>query len=301
MEAVMTPQQPILAIDGTGLLVRCSRAARPRFLVSPDGTPTGALTLFINSLAKKVRDTDPSHVVVAWDGPRATRWRRSQYFGYKAGRNDPWLRSPELHACLEFCERAGIYQLWHEGFEADDVLAAITRAAMNMPGKLTLLCSDDDDLLQLADDCPDHPVKVMGFSSPVRLTAADVTERWGVTPMWLPKLRALSGDVSDGIPGLPGVGPAKALRMLRQGCFAWPLDETVINDPEYRRLAVIWRDIMDLAIPVRPMESVTGAAMFRPFRELARWNPEKGRNALDLLEHHGMDQLAQRLAGGRLW
>lgn len=293
---------PILAVDGTGLLVRCSRAARQRVLTSPDGTPTGALTLFIGSLALKVRTLQPSHLVVAWDGPNATRWRRAQWFGYKRSRLDPWLRSAELHACLEFCQQAGIYVLWHEGFEADDVLAAITRAAMNMPGKPVIIASDDADTHQLADDSLDHPVIIEALGAmPGRTTAQDVRARWGVTPMWLPKLRALSGDPSDGIPGLPGVGPAKALRMLRQGRMAWPLDETVINDPEQRRLAVIWRDIMDLVIPVRPMESVTGAAMFHPFRELARWDPQNSQNALNLLEHHGMAHIAKRLAGGRLW
>ena len=293
---------PILAIDGTGLLVRCSKAARLRVLTSPDGTPTGALTLFINSLALKVRTIKPSHLVVAWDGPNATRWRRGQWFGYKRERQDPWLRSAELHACMEFCQQAGIYMLWHEGFEADDVLAAITRVAMSMTPRPLIITSDDTDLHQLADDSPDHPVVIEGLGAMGEwTTAADVEERWGVTPMWLPKLRALSGDHSDGIPGLPGVGPHKALKMLRQSCFRWPLDETVLSHPDPRRLVVIWRDIMDLAFPVRPMESVAGAAIFHPFQELARWDPDNGQNALNLLEHHGMAQIAKRLAGGRLW
>jgi 5'-3' exonuclease len=293
--------EPILAIDGTGLLVRCSRAARHQRLFSPGGEPTGALMMFINSVARKIRATEPGYVVVAWDGPHATRWRRGMYLGYKAGQPDVCKMGGELDSAMEFLDAAGIYQLSYPGFEADDILAAVTRRAMNMPGILCLVCSDDQDLHQLADDCPDHQVEITGLTRDYRVTAQDVRQQWGVSPVWLPQIRALAGDKSDGIPGLPGVGPVKALKMRQAGGRRWPLPETVLKDPELRSLVVIWKDIMDLVIPVRPVEHEMGIEHLRRLGTLGRWNPDNGQNVLNLLERYGMEQIAQRLQRGGLW
>jgi hypothetical protein len=293
--------EPILAIDGTGLLVRCSRAARHAGLHGPAGEPTGALMMFISSLSRKIRLVQPSHVVVAWDGPDATLWRRGQWLPYKAGTPDVHRLGGELDNAMEFCGAAGIYQLCFHGFEADDVLAAISRAAMNMPEHPLLIASDDQDLHQLADEYPHHSVVITGLTKDHLITEDDVRQQWGTSGWALPRLRALAGDASDNIPGLPGVGPAKALKMMTRAHWSWPPCEVVIKDPEQRRLAVIWRNVMDLVIPVRPLEETTGAEMFRPFRELSRWDPDSGQNALELLDRYGMTQIAQLLRKGGLW
>lgn len=292
-------KHPVLAVDGTGLLVRCSRAAPP--LAAPDGTPTGTLLLFINALARKVRQADPSHIVIAWDGPGAWDWRRSLYPGYKAGRPGTGGNlGAEVLQAVEFCAAAGMFQVQVPGFEADDVLGWVTRAALHLPGKLLLLASDDDDMLQLLSDSEDSLVYLTGLGHDHVITAAGAEAVWGLSPMWLPKIRALAGDSSDGIPGLPGVGPKRALRMLQEGGLRWPLPESIIKDPEQRRLTVIWRDIMDLVIPAHPVEPEMGTICCQ-LGDLTRWDPQAGEDVLHLLERYGMTRIALQLQRGGLW
>lgn len=290
---------PVLLIDGTGLLVRCSRAGRDHALTAPDGTPTAALLMFISSLAKRLRLERPSHAVIAWDGPDARAWRRELYPGYKAGRPDAPASAALLSAqAAEFCSAAGLHQVTAPGFEADDVLAALSRSSADMDDDPppVVICSDDGDMLQLLDERTTR----LSLTSDLRVTAADVEADWGLAPIWLPKLRALCGDSSDNIPGLPGVGPKKALRMMLDGRLIWPLPPSVIPDPEHRKMVVVWRDVMDLVVPIRPPEVTLGHNLFRLADE-ARWEPSDACNVRELLDRYGMVRLVQRLEKGGLW
>jgi DNA polymerase-1 len=284
-----------MAVDGTGLFVRCSRAARRVGLTAPDGAPTGALTLFANSLSSMVRKVQPSHLMIAWDGGNGTAWRRRICPEYKAKRPGLPRDLREFDAVRRFCDAAQIAQWCLDDFEADDLLAAFCRLSWReFPDRQAALCSDDRDVLQLIES---GRVRVLTFGAGgALLDAGYVMASWGVYPEQLPALRALAGDQSDGIPGLPGIGPARALLMLRRAEFSWPLPEEVLPDPVQRAQAQAWHDVMTLQGAEETPEDHDATGIL-DIRQTA-WT--RG-NILPVLEKYGMRSMAKKVNEGTFW
>lgn len=287
-------QPVVLAVDGTGLMVRCSHAGKLRGLSTSSGIPTASLLMFISSLARKIRITRPSYVVIAWDGPHARIWRQELYPGYKAHRPEA-NSGREQGRAIEFCSAAGMCQRMVPGFEADDILAAVQRAFYReLPDHCLVIASDDFDMLQLAAD----GTVITGLRDDTLITHEDV---WGVKPWHLARVRALAGDSSDNIPGLPGVGVVKAVRMLREGGYAWPLPEHVLADAADRAQVAVWREIIDLIDPPRRPEEAVGMDHFS-LKTHARWEPPGSDGKVrDLLVKYELSGLTARLDKGRLW
>jgi DNA polymerase I len=286
----------LMAVDGTGLLVRCSRAAARTGLSAPDGTPTGALTLFAGSLAALVREIQPQYLLVAWDGEASRAWRREICPEYKASRPAfPEKRPIEAVQAREFCDAAGITQWQMDDFEADDLLAAASRLAyQDLPETGVLLCSDDKDILQLAEG---GRVWVRTLGKDGSLNDADTVELlYGVRPEHLPMLRALAGDPSDGIPGVPGIGPARALQMLRSVSLTWPLLVQLLPDPVTRDHAAAWLKVMTLHSPPEVPEDHDEAGVLNIRK--TEWNPG---NVLPVLEKYGMNRMVERVSKGTFW
>lgn len=279
-----------LAVDGTGLLVRCCRAPRSRDLFASDGTPTGALMMFIASLSRTVKITRPTHLLVAWDGASCLEWRREIYPPYKRGSRGFDIDGPEAAQAVGFLATAGIPQCRIAGFEADDVLAAVVRACP--PGLPFVLASEDADLLQLAGG-PDRRV----FRGYVLWDSIDVLGEWGATHSRLTMLRALAGDRSDGIAGVPQVGPKRAMRMLTAAGFSWPalLDSL---GAESRMTAEACYRVMDLIDPERRPEE---SPLFGNDVINCAWNPPDHAKVLPLLERYELSAIAERSRTGNLW
>jgi DNA polymerase-1 len=285
-----------MAVDGTGLFVRCSRAAARSGMTAPDGSPTGAAVLFTNSLAVLAREIGPTHLVIAWDsGLPGTSWRRRICPEYKAKRPAPPRDLREFDPVREICDAAGITQWAIDDFEADDLLASAYRlSSLRLPGHCVVFCSDDRDVLQLIEPGRTY-VRTFGKDG-MFLDAQTVMAEWGVYPENLPALRALAGDPSDGIPGLPGIGPARALRMLANYRFCWPLPTEAIPEPGQRALVQAWHDVMTLhGAPERPEEHDDTGML-----DIARTAWTRG-NILPVLERYGMRAMAERWKKGPFW
>jgi DNA polymerase I len=284
-------ENALLAVDGTGLLVRCCRAPRSRELFASDGTPTGALLMFIASLSRTVKLIRPTHVLVAWDGADCLDWRRAIYPAYKAGRNSFATDSTPARQAIEFLATAEVPQCRIAGFEADDVLAAVWRAPR--PGLPVVLYSDDADMLQLAGG-----VDATVYRDHLLTGAIDVRAQWGVCGPRLTMLRALEGDKSDNIGGLPLVGRKRAMRMLEAAGFQWPMPKEVLADPDARRLADSCYRVMDLRDPERRPEE---SALFGNDVINCAWNPPAHSKVLPLLERYELRSIAERSRTGNLW
>jgi 5'-3' exonuclease len=296
----------LLLVDGTALLVRSRRAGQSTGM-NAAGVPTGPLTLFAHSAARLLRAHQPTHVLVAFDGRDSRNWRRQLFPGYKAGRMDPGS-APSIHQELigDFCAAAGLATQTYYGFEADDVIAWAwrsfhedTRAGDEI--QRVVIAADDADLHQLLwKDGSGHEARQVPLSKDGHpFDHADVISRYGCEPAQLAELKALAGDPSDGIPGLPGVGPTKALGMLRRHNWSLPaITETM--DPQMGRMIHTYRDILDLIRPLRAIDYERGMERY-PFRTVTEWSSANAMGAAEFFESMQMIKTLSKLKEGSLW
>jgi len=181
------------------------------------GQPTNAVYGFTSMLINLLRDEAPTHVGVAFDISRQT-FRMEQYAEYKAGRSaTPEEFRGQVSLLHEVLDALRIPYVQVEGFEADDVLATLTTAAIEAAGiDEVLICSGDRDAFQLVGDKVTVLYPVKGVSELARMTPAAVQTKYGVLPQRYGDLAALVGESSDNLPGVPGVGPKTAAKWIQQ-------------------------------------------------------------------------------------
>lgn len=212
-----------LLVDSNNLLIRAVRATE-RVPLSADGVPTAALHVYINMLSRHVREERPDRLVVCWDGGRSA-YRTGLYPAYKAGRSERPLeeRGPFAQA-KEFLTLAGLHHVERPGWEADDLIAAYWRSLRPLDDPVVIV-SGDKDLLQLLGPGVEQ-VRPTRSEDPVdRWTAQRVEREMGCRPADLAKVMALTGDPGDGVPGVRGVGPKRAAKMLAD--HGWDLGALV--------------------------------------------------------------------------
>lgn len=177
------------------------------------GEPTGALYGFSSLLLKLLREHPGAPLCFALDtGPT---FRHREFQPYKAERAPtPTPLVEQLRRLHQLLERTGGGVLGAPGFEADDVLATVA-ARLRTEGRPALVVSGDRDLLQLAHGSVQVLFVGQRGKEPVTYDEAAVLARFGVPPWRLPSLVALLGDTSDNLPGVPGVGPATAKKLLQ--------------------------------------------------------------------------------------
>jgi DNA polymerase-1 len=201
-----------MLIDGNALIHRAYHALPP--LTGPSGEPTHATFGFTSMLLKAVAEQKPTHVVVAFDSGRT--FRHEDYADYKANRArmDDSL-AVQFESVRRIIDAFAISRCAVAGFEADDLLGTLARQA-HEKGLETLIVTGDTDALQLVR--PDVKVLTSGrrFSDTVLYDVEAVQERYGLQPEQLIDYKALVGDTSDNVPGVPGVGPKTATQLLQE-------------------------------------------------------------------------------------
>jgi 5'-3' exonuclease len=200
---------PVLAIDGNNLIHRAHHAMAGSGLSGSDGEPLWALHGLVGLIAKHVAARNPGWLLVAFDAPDACVERRVLDPQYKAGRaeTDPGLRA-QLIAAPDLLRAAGICVVQAPGREADDVLASVASTAARAGIACELLTADRDALRCVGPTCvvisPDGPV----------LDQDAVWAKYGVPAERYAEFAALVGEPGDNLPGVPGVGPKNAARIL---------------------------------------------------------------------------------------
>lgn len=198
-----------VVIDGSNYLFRAYYAIRE--LSNSKGFPTNAIYGFTNMLIKLLRDKKPDYVAVAFDVHGPT-FRHEAYEEYKATRKEmPDALIPQIPRVKEIIRAFSIPIFEKQGLEADDIIgtAAVMAAGEGME---VIIASGDKDMMQLVS-----PTVVM-FDAMKEKTydIAAVKERFGVEPAQVVDILGLMGDVSDNIPGVPGIGPKGAQRLIEQ-------------------------------------------------------------------------------------
>jgi DNA polymerase-1 len=201
----------LVIIDGYSLLYRAFFATR--YLSTSDGRPTNALHGFVAMLFNLLDKVEPQSIVVAMDAPGKT-FRHAEFTGYKATRKETQdeLRV-QLVAARELIQALGIPTVECTGFEADDVVGTISRQGEEN-GYDTTVVTGDLDSLQLVDDHVSVLTMKQGVQDTVTYTPVEVQERYGFGPEFIPDFKALKGDASDNIPGVPGIGDKGAAELI---------------------------------------------------------------------------------------
>ena len=209
----------LVLIDGKSVFYRGYYAMGPLSLT--DGTPTGGVYGFAAIAMEVVRKLDPTKVVVAWDSKTSVSRRREIYADYKAGRVKPgedfYTQIPLLK---ELVDALGWNFVEIDDYEADDIIGTLSRQAddaMDKNGKCeygTYIISSDLDMLQIVDDNT-HMWRILkGFSNIEQIDVAEIEAKYGIKKSQFLDLKALKGDASDNIPGVPGVGEKTAAKLL---------------------------------------------------------------------------------------
>lgn len=223
----------VVLLDGNNLAARSFHAAKHR-LTSADGVETGSLHLFCTGLSRYLKELRPTHFVVCWDGGRSVH-REKMFSDYKLARRKAQEgeppHGPAFALITEFLDLTGIEQWFEPGVEADDLIAAWHRRTREeMPEAHITILSSDKDLLQLLDDRT-HQWRFSSSGTPTDVWDREkVIRDLGYVPERIPLVMALTGDVSDGVPGAKGIGPVKAVKLLE--AHDWDLDKVAASRPD---------------------------------------------------------------------
>ena len=205
----------LMILDGNSIVNRAFYGVRP--LTAPDGTPTNAVYGFLSILQHLLDEETPDSLCVAFDLPAPT-FRHKMYDGYKAQRKPmPDELAAQMPVLREVIDAMGVTRLEAEGWEADDILGTVGRRC-EREGWDCVIVTGDRDSLQLVTDAVHvrHVRSRMGQQETVEYDPAVFREEYGFSPPQLVDLKALMGDASDNIPGVPGVGEKTALDLVRR-------------------------------------------------------------------------------------
>ena len=205
----------LVVIDGKSVFYR-GYYAMPGLSMA-DGTPTGGVYGFVGLAIELIKKLEPDYVAVAWD-KRGTniRKRRELYPEYKAGRkpapDDFYQQIPILHELLDAFGWP-LYEI--DDYEADDIMGAFARQAESR-GIETCLITSDLDALQLISPMTKVYAMKNGLRNIEEFTAEHFEEKYGIRTEQFLDLKALKGDSSDNLPGVPGIGEKTAVKLLQE-------------------------------------------------------------------------------------
>jgi 5'-3' exonuclease len=276
------PIRPTLLLDSASLYYR-SFYALPDSMTAPDGRPHNAIRGFLSTMTRLVKQYRPTTVVACWDEDWRPDWRVDLLSSYKthrvesgvepgepgAAEQTPDALGPQAEAIGELLLAMGLARPGSAGFEADDVIATLAASEQGT----AIVVSGDRDLVQVIRPGVRMLLTVNdGMDKWPLLDAAAVIERFGVAPGQYVDLAVLRGDPSDGIPGVPGIGPKTAVALITEfgglsGLIA-AVDAGDFSKPLTPRLAGLIAEHRDL---IDRMRLVASARTDVPVD--ARWTP----------------------------
>ena len=209
----MNTNQRVMIIDGLNMFLR-SYIVVPQ--LSKDGHPIGGTTGFLKSLQKLAREIKPTKIVVCWDGRGGSRKRKQKNSNYKEGRkpirlnrnfkvlteeqereNKVW----QMHRLIEYLNNFPVIQMLADEVEADDIISYVCRFSKYKDYQKVIV-SSDKDFFQLLDETTvlHRPIQK------VFLNRKSIIEEYGIHPNNFALARAIVGDKSDNLDGVPGIG-----------------------------------------------------------------------------------------------
>ncbi|MCR4581220.1 MAG: DNA polymerase I [Bacilli bacterium] len=206
-------KKKIVLIDGNNLMFRAyyATAYTGNLMKNSKGLVTNALYGFTNMINKIINEEKPEYMLVAFD--KGKSFRHEEYKDYKAGRaKTPDELKIQMPYARDLLDKMGIKWFEIDNYEADDIVGTICRWADEDADWDALLVTSDHDYLQLISD--EVTIKLLRPKDYVKYNPESFKEEYGIDPIKVIDLKALMGDSSDNIPGIPGVGEKTALKLL---------------------------------------------------------------------------------------
>lgn len=199
----------LFLVDVSSLFFRAFYAVRP--LSSPTGIPTNAVYGFLSMLMKLLKDEKPEYLVFCYDRKEPS-FRKDLYQDYKANRSEmPEDLAPQIPYIKKLAEAMGIPSLEIPGFEADDLIGTMTHVGRKHNMEVFIV-SGDKDFAQLLEE----NIYLYDTMKSEKIDTQKAVEKWGVRPDQFIDYLALVGDASDNIPGVKGIGPKGAQKLLEE-------------------------------------------------------------------------------------
>ncbi len=199
----------VVLVDGSNYLYRAFYAIP--MLTNSKGFPTNAIYGFTNMLLKLLRELTPDYIVISFDVKGPTT-RHEEFTDYKATRKPmPDDLRPQIPFIKDIIRGFSIPVLEKQGVEADDIIGTLAQR-MSKKDWQVVIVSGDKDLMQLVDE----NITMIDTMKDKTYDVAAVKERFGVTPDKVVEILGLMGDTSDNIPGVPGIGPKTAQRLIEE-------------------------------------------------------------------------------------
>ncbi|HMP56444.1 MAG TPA: 5'-3' exonuclease H3TH domain-containing protein, partial [Novosphingobium sp.] len=295
----MEPRQHLYLVDGSAYIFRAYHRLPP--LTDPEGTPVGAVygyTTMLWKLAEDLHQADgPTHLAVVLDASGKS-FRNDIYDAYKANRPPPPEDlKPQFPLIRDATRAFSLHCIEEQGLEADDLIASYARAAAARGWDVTIV-SSDKDLMQLVGEQPDgNRIEMLDTMKSERIGPDEVAAKFGVEPALVGDVLALMGDTADNIPGIRGIGPKTATKLIQEhgslesALAAAPamkpskLRESLIEQADMARLSRVLVELkQDCALPVALEDFALQAIPPEPLAVF--------------LEKHGFTSLLRRLGNG---
>ncbi|MGV3512193.1 MAG: DNA polymerase I [Novosphingobium sp.] len=297
----MDEKQHLYLVDGSAYIFRAYHRLPP--LTNPQGTPVGAVygyTTMLWKLAEDLHKADgPTHLAVILD-KAGTSFRNDLYDQYKANRPPPPEDLVPQFPLIRDATRAfSLACIEEDALEADDLIASYARAATLRGWDVTIV-SSDKDLMQLVGQCATGGgcIDMLDTMKNQRIDIPEVVEKFGVPPEKVGDVLALMGDSVDNVPGIRGIGPKTATKLIQEygdlesalaaapSMKAGKLRESLIEQAEMARLSRVLVQLKeDCPLPI-PIEDFALGQI--PRDPLAAF-----------LEEHGFTSLLRRLDDGK--
>lgn len=208
----------LLLVDGHYYAYRSFFAIRD--LANSRGEPTNAVFGFVKALRKMLSDVKPDAAAVVWDAGLPER-RMQLLPAYKQQREEtPGDLAVQFPVIEEAVTALGVRNVSLEGHEADDLIASYAAASRKAKAEVVIATNDKDIWALVGDGVRIYSTNKTDLKDPkdgfALLGPAEVEAKWGVPPRQIPDVLALTGDAVDNIPGVEGVGPKTAARLVRE-------------------------------------------------------------------------------------
>jgi DNA polymerase-1 len=211
----MSAKSKLCLIDGSAIAYRAYYGTLRNRLTTSKGEPTGAIYAFITSIQRLINELRPDYLAVAFDAPAKT-FRHELFAEYKSTREaTPEDLVQQLPHIFDYIKASNIPLIIQPGYEADDIIGTLAKRGHSQ-NLIVYLVTGDKDLMQLiTEDVFIVKPAIAGKDSEI-IDSAGVEQRLGIKPAQIPDYLALIGDTSDNIPGIKGIGPAKAQPLLQE-------------------------------------------------------------------------------------